>query len=110
MLDEGVTLFEEVAQYETIGLLAHDYLEGAHFYELERFDVIRLRFDEYEILYQVEALESFSEFIDQDAIYDRMYKAGGLILQTCNGRGFFFVRAREVDLESCAGCEEQRYY
>lgn len=110
-LPDQATIFSEVLEYQTLGLLAHDYRAGAYFKALERFDVFELRYaDQRSELYYVTDIEIFSGAQSERAIYDRMYKSGGVILQTCEGSGWYFVRARELEQVSCDNCEKTPFY
>ena len=83
-----VTVFQDAAWHGTIGLLAHDYLSGQLFYELEPGDAIFV--DDQTFI--VDRIETY--FGDTHAGFSQFYEAGyPLVLQTCYGTGWYFVIA-----------------
>ena len=121
-----ITQFRMAAQYHTIGLLAHDYLAGASFHELQAGSEIYLvygdgRLKNYRV-YEVQQFQAlspsspYSSFIDlsdqtklsADQLFYRIYGLGNdtLVLQTCISTpsvpswGRIFVLARPVESSS----------
>lgn len=98
-----VTRFTQADRFGSIGLLAHNYLSGAHFYKLDIGTVIHLVYGdgsskEYQVtaIHQYQALspdDPFSKFVNLDEpenqissskVLNEMYgTSGSLVLQTC---------------------------
>ncbi len=118
-----LTQFRMASQYHTIGLLAHDFLAGASFHELQAGTEIYLvygdgRAKNYQV-YEVQQFQAlspsspYSSFIDlsdqtklsADQLFYRIYGLGNdtLVLQTCISTpsvpswGRIFVLARPVE-------------
>jgi opacity protein-like surface antigen len=96
-----VTQFTDAGWYGTIGLLAHDYLTGQHFKKLKKGDAILLFYpgeghtlvmEDWEVVLTF-TLYLTPTFSSEDA-FDAVYTNGGLVLQTCDGEGYFFVVAK----------------
>ena len=125
----AITQFRMAAQYHTIGLLAHDYLAGASFHELQAGSELYLvygdgRTKNYRV-YEVQQFQAlspsspYSSFIDMsdqtklsaDQLFYRIYGLGNatLVLQTCISTpsvpswGRIFVLARPVETPRPAG-------
>lgn len=120
---EVVTQFSLAAQYDTVGLLAHNYLAGSSFFELNRFNKVALIFGDGNVkFYRIKEIEryraispnspysSFENLQDPGVIisvtelFNRIYAPGNrLVLQTCieeNGIlswGRLFVSAKPMD-------------
>lgn len=105
-MDDVVTQFAPARKYGVTGLLAHNYLAGSHFYDLQIGQEIRLiygdgRVEYYEIsaIYQYQALSPYSTdsyFIDQATgagytaaqVFDQFYTGSNHItFQTCIAKG-----------------------
>ena len=124
-----LTQFRMAAQYHTIGLLAHDYLAGASFQELQAGSELYLvygdgRLKNYRV-YEVQQFQAlspsspYSSFIDlsdqtklsADQLFYRIYGLGNatLVLQTCistpsvSSWGRIFILARPVEDPHPAG-------
>lgn len=83
-----VTVFQDAAWHGTIGLLAHDYLSGQYFYQLEPGDAVFVD-DRTFIVTRTEVY-----FGDKYEGFRQFYEAGyPLVLQTCYGNGWFFAIA-----------------
>lgn len=100
---ETVTQFDLAAEYQTIGLLAHNYLSGSLFFELEVDQIVTIVFgDGRSQEYRVAEVHSFqalnptstqSDFIDLSTpgqkksaaeVFNQIYGAGDrLVFQTC---------------------------
>ncbi len=118
---DALTQFRMASQYNTIGLLGHDYLAGSSFFQLKvDQDIVLVKgdgtlkyFRVFEIKrYQALApLSPYSQFVDQDdhsklsaeQLFYRIYGKGNtLVLQTCistktvSSWGRIFVIARPV--------------
>jgi len=100
--EDALTLFQMAAEYETIGLLAHNYLAGSDFFLLENGQLIHLiygngRIETYIIRYfmRYQALSPnsvTSNFIDLETgenltaaqVFLNVYnRPGDVVLQTC---------------------------
>jgi hypothetical protein len=97
--EDKITQFRRAQQAGSIGLLAHNYLAGQHFFELSEgekvytinWDGSYKAYQVYEIEdYQALTLYSFKDVeteknIDQYTLFDRIYRGDGdkLVLQTC---------------------------
>lgn len=106
--DGAVSLFEgPFMEYGVVGLLGHDYLAGAEFYELERGDwlVVWLegggleayqitemrRFQAVGLDYPFQALADLEtgSVLSEEEVFEVMYRRpGGLVLQTCIDGGW----------------------
>mgnify|MGYP002349821058 CR=1 FL=1 len=102
-IKSSVTQFRQANQFGSIGLLAHNYLSGAHFFNIEIGSTIHLVYTdgsskEYTVsaLKQYQALspnDPYSDFVDLDEpgirvsstqVINEMYgQSGSLVLQTC---------------------------
>lgn len=123
---DAATQFKMAAQYGTTALLAHNYLLGGHFFNIDLGEVLTLvygdgHFQTYRVIevleYQALAPNSpYSDFVDlQDpagtrinstALFYRVYaQEGKLVLQTCieaNGEpswGRLFIIAQPEDIK-----------
>lgn len=116
---ETLTQFDLASDYDTVGLLAHNYLSGKEFFEFEKDHKVFLVYgDGSSLEYIIENVDSFqaltpssaySDFIDlkkpgevqtANEVFDQIYGVGGrLVFQTCiekNGNlswGRLFVTA-----------------
>lgn len=88
------TQFQDAGWYGTIGILAHDYASGAAFYGLTPGKPVFLiypggRVEQWRI---VDAFYYYpSAQVTPGMMFDRVYRNGGLVFQTCKGSGFFFA-------------------
>ena len=99
--DRQVTLFDAPLDFGTIGLLAHDYLAGAWYYEIQAGDTLVLIYPGSQGAYRVVDVQSvFPRRAQEPLVYSIKYTHGGLTLQTCNGKGFLFVHAELMDASS----------
>ena len=93
----AVSQFERPAeQFGTAGFLAHDYLSGKEFYELERGDALLLVYPDRIELYKVSAVHAYTYVSAEQSwqVYEDIYGHNSLVLQTCyGGTGFWFVVA-----------------
>jgi len=100
---DAVTLFS--APLPNIGLLAHDYLAGKLFYELEIGNTVEVNGQ----AYQVSKIRIFTWDAEHAWLYDqkgnkwaewevyqRIY-SHPLVLQTCTRNGFYFVLGEEIE-------------
>lgn len=121
---EAITQYHLAHQYGSIGLLAHNYLSGSHFYRLERNQEITVVFGDGRMRnYRIKQLRSYqavqprnlySKFIDLSSstreeysssdLFDQIYGSNHrLVLQTCikvgdqMSWGRFFVIADPVE-------------
>ncbi|MBE0409545.1 MAG: hypothetical protein IBX69_07420 [Anaerolineales bacterium] len=120
---EAVTQFGLAAQYNTIGLLAHNYLAGSSFFELDKSNKAALIYgdgsvkyfliegiDRYRALSPNSPYSSFEDLqnpgviISVTELFNRIYAPGDrLVLQTCiesNGNlswGRLFITASPID-------------
>jgi|GEM_PF-1340565 len=98
-----VTQFSLAAQYNTVGLLAHNYLAGSSFFELRKFNQVVLIFGDGSIEYyrineihryralspnspysSFEDLQTLGDVISVTELFNRIYAPGDqLVLQTC---------------------------
>ena len=121
-----LTQFGLVRQYQTIGLLAHNYLAGSAFFSLEPGEKVILIFGDGSIeTYQIDHIDSFqalspsspyssfkeigksSDTLSVSTVFDRIYASGNrLVFQTCiqaDGEpswGRIFITAFPLHLES----------
>ncbi len=119
-----LTQFAMASQYGSIGLLAHNYLAGRSFFNLEAGDILILIYgDGHQEYYQIQAINQYqalepnspySSFIDLDSpattipvteLFNTIYNAHSrLVLQTCieaNNEpswGRLFVIAEPIEL------------
>ncbi len=118
---DALTQFRMAAQYNTIGLLGHDYLAGSYFFELKLDqDIVLVKGDgtlKYYRIFEIKRYQAlsptspYSRFIDLDdnsqlsaeQLFYRIYGEGNtLVLQTCisteavSSWGRIFVIARPV--------------
>lgn len=122
-LPDTATQFAMASRHDTIGLLAHNYLAGASFVELELGQVVALVYGDGQVrYYEVDKIRIFqalsptspySDFIDLDNpakllsatdVFNQIYaEEGRLVFQTCIERdgelswGRIFVSARPVE-------------
>ena len=94
----AVSFFERPWRDEqAIGLLAHNYLAGQEFDDIERGDYLVLIYPGRRVVrYRVvEIRRYYGRGLDEWAIYEDIYRPGALTLQTCigNQRGFLFIIA-----------------
>jgi hypothetical protein len=119
---DALTQFRMASQYNTIGLLGHDYLAGSYFFELNMDqDIVLVKGDgtlKYFRIFEIKRYRAlspnsaYSNFIDLDdnnklsaeQLFYRIYGKGNtLVLQTCistetvSSWGRIFVIARPVD-------------
>lgn len=120
---DTVTEFQLAAQYNSIGMLAHDYLAGASFSKLQPGNILALVYGDgslkYFRVYEVQRYQAltptspYSKFVDlsdqvnftTDQLFYRTYGLGNstLVLQTCISTssipswGRLFVLARPVE-------------
>lgn len=85
--------FQDADWYGTIGILAHDYLSGAAFYGLTPGKRVILFYqDRAEVWQIVDAFYYYpSAQVTPGMMFDRVYRGGGLVFQTCKGSGLFFA-------------------
>lgn len=120
-MDDTATKFEMASNYGTLGMLAHNYLAGEKFFELETGDMVYViygdgTYDQYEVaeIKQYQALSpysAYSSFIDLEdntylsveQLFYSIYQGDGeLVLQTCienegiDSWGRYFVIAEPV--------------
>ncbi len=101
-------LFGRAEAAGTLGILAHNYLSGVHFYELQPGDALTLDYpDGRRAGYIVTTTSAYRRSqgalcqewrcYTDDEVFAREY-AGGLVLQTCigDGAGLYFVHAAET--------------
>jgi hypothetical protein len=97
--EDKITQFRRAQQAGTIGLLAHNYLAGQHFFELSEGEKLyTVNWDGSYQAYQVYAIEDYQALtlysfrdveteknIDQYSLFDHIYRGDGdkLVLQTC---------------------------
>jgi hypothetical protein len=129
-----LTQFRMASQYGTIGLLAHNYLAGDHFFKiLKGHDVILIygdgktknfRIDDIQSYQALSPYSVYSNFIDLAApgkkmtstdVFNRVYGQGNvLVLQTCikvgneSSWGRIFLIGRENIQASTVGIQAQR--
>lgn len=100
---EVATQFRRAKKTGVLGLLAHNYLAGQYFFDLEAgMPLYVVRGDGSYQVYEVYAVEDYhaltittfralptQEFFDQYALYDRVYRSESdrLVLQTCIEKG-----------------------
>lgn len=88
--------FTDAGWYGTIGILAHDYLSGQHFYGLTSGKMVVLFYgDRVEIWRVTDAFYYYpTRELTPEMMFDRVYRNGGLVFQTCKGSGYFFAIAQ----------------
>ncbi len=114
--------FQSATPYSTVGILAHNYLSGAQFFNVQHGGLITVTFKNGQVgTYQVARIEryqalsptnEFSDFIDLETreklaageLFNRIYAPGNrLVLQTCidaygdRSWGRFFVIAASIE-------------
>lgn len=129
-----VTQFNMASQYGTIGLLAHNYLAGDHFFKIVKGqDVVLVYGDGKTKTYHIDDIQSYqalspysvySNFIDLAApgkklsstdVFNRVYGQGNvLVLQTCikvgneASWGRIFLIGREKAVSNAMGIQAER--
>lgn len=100
----AASLFGRAQQAGTVGILAHNYMAGVYFYELEPGDWLALEYADgqradYAVThasayYRHNGLLCNGRCYSEDQVFAREY-TGGLVLQTCIGdnQGLYFVHA-----------------
>jgi len=124
-VDNYLTEFQSASKFGTVGLLAHNYLAGRHFFQIIRGQEITLIYDNTSKKYAVTEIQQYqalapesptSDFIDlatgeqltASQVFKRTYgsQPGSLVLQTCISAnqnaswGRLFVIAQPADLTS----------
>jgi len=92
----SVSQFQEVTPYGSIGLLAHDHLEGEKFYDLKVNDPLRIIYsDGTGQDYIISQTMLVGEKYDWNKLFYQVYVGDKLVLQTCYGQngGRLFVIA-----------------
>ena len=83
-----VTHWEYIDSFDSLGLLAHDYLAGRYFYHLRTGN--ELYADGYE--YSITEIKFYDASYEDEIIFNEVYtEPDRLVLQTCWGDGFMFV-------------------
>jgi hypothetical protein len=92
-----VMQWSEAIPYGSIALLAHDYLSGGQFKELEIEDYIELIYSNGDRQsYTVTEIVIFDKGASNTEMFSRVYVGDKLVLQTCHEDGRLFVIANRV--------------
>ena len=102
---ETATLFRDAGWYGVVGLLAHDYLAGELFFDLEVGDSLWLLYPQGAVAYKVTHVVEYmpagedmlrdvdGRLLRYEEVFDLMYTIPGrVVFQTCTKEGgFWFV-------------------
>jgi hypothetical protein len=93
-----ITQFGLPTHFDVIGLLAHDYLAGKDFFELEIGQVAEIKFSDGHIkIFVISSISYESAGQPPSDIFEKYYmRAGTLVFQTCKDNGYLFVVADSV--------------
>lgn len=90
------SLFQDASWYGSIGVLAHNYLSGSEFYELQEGDFVGLRYTNGVQWYRIREILWYTptRWLTPEMVYRQVYTVSGrLVLQTCTSNGWMLAIA-----------------